>query len=128
MTIAELVHWLEGNGYTIGGDRPGKSVSDALRWEVARGRVVQVGRGRYGPGPIERSTAYSMRKRVLAWRAEQTSPRTTSLPAASWPSSTCDTDPTALMPRTEDGFIDFDKLDTSDAWSGPAPAVFLDDL
>lgn len=111
MTVADLVHWLEGNGYTIGGDRAGKSVSDALRWEVARGRVIQVGRGSYGPGPIERSTAYSMRKRVLSWRAEQTSPRTT-----------------ALMPRTEDGLIDFDKLDTSDAWSGPAPAVFVDDL
>ena len=55
MTLAELVAAVEGPAQRIDG-RASKAASDALRWEVARGRVVRLGRGRYGPGRIPEST------------------------------------------------------------------------
>ena len=44
MTVAELVDTLNAEGYELGG-RASKMVSDALRWEVARGRVIRRARG-----------------------------------------------------------------------------------
>ena len=44
-TVAELVQVLRAEGYDLGG-RESMVVSDALRWEVARGRVVRRRRGR----------------------------------------------------------------------------------
>ena len=44
MTVAELVDTLNAEGYELGG-RASKVVSDALRWEVARGRVIRRARG-----------------------------------------------------------------------------------
>jgi hypothetical protein len=107
LTVSEIVERVEALGYTIEGERAGKRVSDALRWEVGRGRVTQIGRDLYGSGIMQRSTEYSMRKRVEALR-------TPLVPAG------------GNLPF--DGSIDLDHLDTSDAWSGPAPAVFVDDL
>lgn len=108
MTVAEIVEALEADGHVIAG-RAGKTVSDALRWEVARGRVVQNGRGRYGPGKINRSTLYSMRERAAAARP-------TGIKAVA-PSD----DPLHGME------IDFDALVVEpDEWSGPAPAVVVD--
>jgi hypothetical protein len=74
LTVAQLARALEGDALTIWG-RPSKAISDALRWEVGRGRVVRLGRGRYGPGRIPRATAHRIRRRVEAIRAgELTSP------------------------------------------------------
>lgn len=68
-TITELVDVLDWHGFCVDG-RPSKVVSDALRWEIGRGRVYRVGRGRYGPGYMPRSTEYRIHRRVLALRAE----------------------------------------------------------
>ncbi len=64
LAVAEIVARIEALGYEIPGARPGKAVSDALRWEVGRGRVVQLERGPYRSGFMQRSTEWSMRKRV----------------------------------------------------------------
>ena len=49
VTVAELVTAVEGLGYPVPG-RMSKTMSDALRWEVARWRVIRVGRGIYRIG------------------------------------------------------------------------------
>ena len=64
MTVAEIVAAVEALDYLIPGARAGKAVSDALRWEVRRGRVRQIQRGLYAAGLLPRSTAYGLRKRV----------------------------------------------------------------
>lgn len=47
-TIAELIDALTYHGFhTAGGTS--KAVSDALRWEIGRGRVLRLRRGRYCP-------------------------------------------------------------------------------
>ncbi|MEM7340866.1 MAG: hypothetical protein AAF467_19570 [Actinomycetota bacterium] len=46
MTVAQLVDTLDNAGHRILG-RPSKVISDALRWEIANGRVARVARGRY---------------------------------------------------------------------------------
>ena len=51
---------MEAAGFRITG-RPGKVVSDHLRAEVNRGRVVRLGRGRYRAGVIPGSTRRRMR-------------------------------------------------------------------
>jgi hypothetical protein len=44
MTVKEIIARLEGYGFTILG-RASKTVSDSLRWEIAKGRVVRIRRG-----------------------------------------------------------------------------------
>jgi hypothetical protein len=56
MNVGEMVEFLCEQGYEVEG-RPSKVVSDALRWEVARGRVVRVRRGVYRYGRVPSSTA-----------------------------------------------------------------------
>ena len=68
-TIPDLIDALDYYNFAVAGT-PSKSVSDALRWEVAHGRVRRLRRGLYGPGAIPRSTEDRIRKRVLALRAE----------------------------------------------------------
>ena len=68
-TITDLVDALSAHGFDVDG-RPSKSVSDALRWEIRRGRVRRFERGLYGPGSMPRSTEYRMHQRVLALRDE----------------------------------------------------------
>lgn len=46
MAIPEMVGRLEGRGFAVAG-RPSRTVSDALRLEIAKGRVRRVARGRY---------------------------------------------------------------------------------
>ena len=41
MTVAEMVTVMAGHGFNIEG-RASKAISDALRWEVRRGRVVRL--------------------------------------------------------------------------------------
>jgi hypothetical protein len=68
-TVADLIDALDCQGFEIAG-RPSKSVSDALRWEMAHGRVCRLKRGRYGPLEMPRATEYRIHKRVLALREE----------------------------------------------------------
>ncbi|BBZ31884.1 hypothetical protein [Mycolicibacterium confluentis] len=67
MKVSELAEELTRQGFTVDG-RPTKTVSDALRWERRRGRVVRLGWGGYGPGAMPRSTEYRIDQRVLALR------------------------------------------------------------
>ncbi|OBK53408.1 hypothetical protein [Mycobacterium kubicae] len=67
-SIAELIDVLTWHGFGVEG-RPSKAVSDALRWEIGRGRVRRLRRGRYGPADMPRSTEYRIHQRVLALRA-----------------------------------------------------------
>jgi hypothetical protein len=60
---------LEYQGFDIRG-RASKVVSDALRREIDRGRVLRLKRGRYGPGEMPRATEYRIHQRVLALRSE----------------------------------------------------------
>lgn len=66
-TIPELIAGLQDWGYTVAG-RPSKTVSDALRWERRRGRVIRRGRGLYSVGEIPRSTEHRIICRVIALR------------------------------------------------------------
>jgi len=62
--VADLVDALDAGGFAVAG-RTSKVISDALRWEVARGRVRRLGRGLYCQvGRIPRSTLRRMRARV----------------------------------------------------------------
>jgi len=63
MTVAELVTAMTAVGAPMQ-TRPSKAVSDALRWEVHRGRAVRLTRGRYRTGHIPRSTVWWMRDHV----------------------------------------------------------------
>lgn len=67
-TVAELADALDASGYRLTG-RGSKVVSDALRWEIGRGRVVRTGRGRYALGRIPRQTLARMRTRVSGLEA-----------------------------------------------------------
>ena len=67
LTISELVEQIEARGFAVFG-RASKTVSDALRWEVRRGRVTKVGRGRYARGVMPRSTEWWIRKHADARR------------------------------------------------------------
>jgi hypothetical protein len=63
MTLDELEGALASWGYTTGPE-PRKAISDALRWELHRGRAFRVGRGRYRSGGLARSTHGWMRAQV----------------------------------------------------------------
>jgi hypothetical protein len=63
LSTAQLVASLESRGFELAG-RASKTVSDALRWEVGRGRVRRLGRGRYGPGTMSRTMAWRVRTRT----------------------------------------------------------------
>lgn len=74
MTVAAMVELLATHGYGIDG-RPSKVISDALRWEVARGRVIRVRRGVYRYGRAPRTTERRIRlfaSRCHAWLAATT--------------------------------------------------------
>jgi hypothetical protein len=73
LTIRELVERIEARGFTVPG-RASKVVSDALRWEVRRGRVIRVGRGRYARGAMPRSTEWWIRKHADARRRAVVAP------------------------------------------------------
>jgi hypothetical protein len=66
MSIAELAAALDATGYPAPDPAP-KTISDSLRWEVGHGRVVQVGRGRYGPGRVDRRTAWWLQRQLDEW-------------------------------------------------------------
>jgi hypothetical protein len=66
--VAELERAVAAAGFRAGPGRASKAISDALRWEVARGRVVRVARGQYAAGAVAGVTAHRMRRRVEAAR------------------------------------------------------------
>jgi hypothetical protein len=68
-SIYALIEQLEYQGFSIPG-RASKTVSDALRWEMRRGRVRRLRRGVYGPGYMPRSTGQYIHKRAAALRDE----------------------------------------------------------
>ena len=68
-TVPELIAGLAYWRFTVDG-RPSKTVSDALRWERRRGRVIRRGRGLYSAGEMPRSTEHRIICRVLALREE----------------------------------------------------------
>lgn len=68
-TVDELVEALAYHGFRAVG-RASKSVSDALRTEITRGRVIRFRRGRYGPGIMPRATEYRILQRVRALHHE----------------------------------------------------------
>jgi hypothetical protein len=66
MTLGAMTSAAERRGFAFGSAAPGKEAADALRWEVARGRVVRVGRGVYAAGTVAKVTKHRMRARVAA--------------------------------------------------------------
>jgi hypothetical protein len=66
-TIVELIDSLGRRGFCVRG-RASKAVSDALRWEIGRGRVRRLGRGSYAAGWIPYATEYRIINRVRALR------------------------------------------------------------
>ncbi|OBJ56462.1 hypothetical protein [Mycobacterium asiaticum] len=68
-TIPELINALKWHGFTVNG-RASKAISDALRWEMGRGRVDRIRRGKYAALEFPRGTEHRMHQRVLALRAE----------------------------------------------------------
>lgn len=68
-TVAELVWAVAAQGLCPRG-RASKTISDVLRSERGIGRVRRLGRGRYGPGWMPRSTEYRIHRRVWALRDE----------------------------------------------------------
>ncbi len=60
MTVAQLAATLATHGYDLPG-RASKVISDALRWEVARGRIIRTARGVYSYGTAPPSTARRIR-------------------------------------------------------------------
>jgi naphthoate synthase len=69
MTVSDLCAQLADWNFTVEG-RPTKAVSDALRWEIGRGRVHRSGRGLYAPGHTPSGTAYRIVRRVESLRCE----------------------------------------------------------
>lgn len=61
--VADLVNCLHRSGYETQG-RSSKDISDALRWEVARGRARRIARSTYVLGHLPRQTAWRMRRRL----------------------------------------------------------------
>jgi hypothetical protein len=66
-TITEMIDALGRHGLCVRG-RASKAVSDAMRWEIGRGRVRRLGRALYGSGSMPRATEYRIHQRVLALR------------------------------------------------------------
>jgi hypothetical protein len=90
-TVADLIDVVGYHGFRVQG-RPSKAVSDALRWEIDHGRVHRLGRGRYGPAYVPRSTEYRIHQRVLGLRAAVVAQRRAKSvpPPRSYASGVCD--------------------------------------
>ena len=68
-TVAQLIAMLNAEGFAVAG-RPSKTISDTLRWEMGRGRVWRIGRGRYLADDVPRGTEHRIIKRVSQLRDE----------------------------------------------------------
>jgi hypothetical protein len=65
VTLDELSERLGASGYATSAE-PRKVISDALRWELRRGRAIRVRRGQYRSLGLARSTVRWMRAQVNA--------------------------------------------------------------
>ena len=63
VTLEELARVLREDGFSVRGE-PRKAVSDALRWELHKGRAIRTERGRYQTLGLARSTVRWMRAQV----------------------------------------------------------------
>ncbi|WP_101950024.1 hypothetical protein [Mycobacterium sp. 3519A] len=68
-SVNDLVDALAYHGFRTAG-RASKAVSEALRREIAQGRVTRLRRGRYLPGYMPRSTEERIYKRVQELHAK----------------------------------------------------------
>lgn len=69
VTLDDLARGLIEGGYgTVGDTR--KAISDALRWELRRGRAVRIRRGHYRSRGLARSTLSWMRAQVAGEHPE----------------------------------------------------------
>jgi hypothetical protein len=78
LSVAQMAATLAAHGYDLGG-RASKIISDALRWEVRRGRVLRPARGRYRFHQAPVSTVRRIQifaTRARNWIAAVTSHRT----------------------------------------------------
>lgn len=66
-SVPQLYDLIRNEGFTING-RPSKTISDALRWEIAHDRVERLGRSLYGPGVLPRTTRDRITRRVSQLR------------------------------------------------------------
>lgn len=67
-TIPDILDELEYHGFEVAAPAS-KTVSDPLRWEVRRGRLRRLRRGRYGPDEMPRGTEHRIYTRAMALRA-----------------------------------------------------------
>lgn len=63
-SISELIEQLEALGLVLRGTNQPKTIGDALRWEVTKGRVRRTARGTYESGFRPPSTARKHRERL----------------------------------------------------------------
>ncbi|VEG51019.1 Uncharacterised protein [Mycolicibacterium aurum] len=68
-SIPDIVDDLHHYGFEVTAPAS-KTVSDALRWEVRRGRLRRLRRGHYGPGVMPRGTEHRIYARAMALRAQ----------------------------------------------------------
>jgi hypothetical protein len=68
-TVRELEEMLAWYGFKTNG-RASKAISDALRWEMGRGRVFRRRRGLYVAFEMPRGTEHRIHKRVLELRTQ----------------------------------------------------------
>ena len=85
-TTADLVGDLRDAGFGVAG-RPGKTVSDALRAELARHRIVRVERGVYAEAAIPRSTRYRILAVARALRSDAVLSHTRETPPVDRPTT-----------------------------------------
>jgi hypothetical protein len=71
-TIVELIDALDFDGFGVAG-RASQVICDALRCEIAHGRVRRLRRGKYGPASMPRATEYRVQQRAFALREEAAS-------------------------------------------------------
>ena len=71
MPLGELADAIEALGIPLGPRRT-KTLADALRWEIARGRITRSGRGIYRAREIPRTTLNAMRDRVVRYASGET--------------------------------------------------------
>lgn len=62
-SVSSILWRLSTRGVEVLGPQPHKQVADALRWEVAKGRVVRVRRGVYLARAVPRTTEWRLWRR-----------------------------------------------------------------
>ncbi len=108
LSIAEIISRIEARGVSIKG-RASKAVSDALRWEVAKGRLTAPAWGTYAPTRVPRSTQRWLQLHADAAIAGLPWPQPTNRERSSTP---------APIPYAPEDACDPDDTDDTDATVG----------